>query len=354
MNAQRPAHCAEVQDHHLGAFQLQSRLETCGLRLRYELHGQLNADRSNAILFPTWFAGRHALNRWIIGSGRALDTDRFCIIVVNALGNGESSSPSNDSQLLVAGRPAEISLLDNVRAQERLVRSLGIERLYAIIGRSMGAQQALQWGCLYPRMVERIFAFCGVPRTTRHNRLLLQAMADVLQGHEDEPGAATTLAARIYAGWSLSHEFFAGPVPDEACRNVEEWVERHLAAAFRTFDRRDLLALVRTWQTADVSDNPVFEGDLRAALQAIEARTLLMPISHDLIFPPRDFEFAQSVIPNCESHLLYSHWGHRAGAPGGCKDDMATLEHSVKRFLGNSRVSALGSLSLQMGNIWPI
>lgn len=346
--------CGVVQDHCLGAFRLQSGLETNGLRLRYELHGQLNADASNAILFPTWFAGRHSANRWIIGRGHALDTERFCIIVVNALGNGESSSPSNDSQLLVAGQPADISLFDNVRAQERLVRGLGVDRLYAIVGRSMGAQQALQWGCLYPRMVERIFAFCGVPRTTPHNRLLLQSMADVLQGHEHEAGAAATLAARIYAGWSLSHEFFAGMVTDGPGRDVEQWVDQHLAANFRSFDTRDLLTLVQTWQAADISRNPLFGGDLRAALQAIEARTLLMPISHDLIFPPPDFEFAQACIPNCESHLLYSPWGHRAGAPGGDKDDIATLEHSLKRFLRNHKASAFSSLSSLMSSVWPI
>jgi len=342
-----------LKDHCLGAFQLQSGLETNGLRLRYELHGQLNADRSNAILFPTWFAGRHSGNRWIIGPGRALDTDQYCVIVVNALGNGESSSPSNDGQLLAAGCPVEISLFDNVRAQERLVRSLGIEKLYAIVGRSMGAQQALQWGCLYPRGVERIFAFCGVPRTTPHNRVLLQAMADVLQQHEGEPGAAATLAARIYAGWSLSHEFLNGVVTDGTDRNVEQWVDCHLAATFRTFDKRDLLTLVRTWQTADISGNPVYQGDLRAALRSIKARTLLMPISHDLIFPPQDFELAQSLIPRCESHLLYSHWGHRAGAPGGAEEDIAALERTLKRFLGDHRASAFAGLSL-MGKIWHI
>lgn len=110
MNTPSLACCGVVKDHCLGAFRLQSGLETNGLRLRYELHGQLNADGSNAILFPTWFAGRHSANRWIIGPGRALDTNRFCVIVVNALGNGESSSPSNDCQLLAAGCPAEISL----------------------------------------------------------------------------------------------------------------------------------------------------------------------------------------------------------------------------------------------------
>ncbi|HSV47379.1 MAG TPA: alpha/beta fold hydrolase, partial [Ramlibacter sp.] len=353
MNAQRPACCGVMQDHLLGAFKLQSGLETHGLHLRYELHGHLNADRSNAILFPTWFAGRHGMNRWIIGRGRALDTDRYCIIVVNALGNGESSSPSNDPQLRVAGGgPAQISLLDNVRAQARLVRSLGVDRLHAVVGRSMGAQQALQWGCLYPRRVERIFAFCGVPRTTAHNRLLLQAMAQVLQEHEEgEPGAAATLAARIYAGWSFSHEFFSGTGADGSDPDIDSWVDHHLGATFRGFDRRDLLTLVRTWQAADISRNPVFQGDLGAALRSIEARTLLMPISHDLIFPPQDFELAQTLIPRCESQLLYSHWGHRAGAPGGSAQDIAVLEHTLTRFLRSRQERHLGGLSLRIGRL---
>lgn len=342
-----------VEEHQLGAFDLQCGLRTYGLRLRYEQHGRLNADRSNAILFPTWFAGRHATNRWIIGSGRGLDTDRFCVIVVNALGNGESSSPSNDAQLLVDAQPANISLFDNVRAQHGLVRALGIERLHAVVGRSMGAQQALQWGCLYPQMVGRIFAFCGVPRTTPHNRLLLDAMAHALSRHDNADGAAVALAARIYAAWSLSHEFFAGPMADPSCRSAEEWVDRRLVAAFQAFHRLDLLTLVRTWQAADISDNPVFNGNLRAALAAIQASTLLMPISHDLIFPPQDFEMAQAQIPRAESHLLYSHWGHRAAAPGGSTEDIATLERTLERFLGNRKASTVESLSLLLGQVWP-
>ncbi|WP_171016085.1 alpha/beta fold hydrolase [Ramlibacter sp. 2FC] len=342
-----------LEDHQLGAFDLQCGLRTCGLRLRYEQHGQLNAERSNAILFPTWFAGRHTANRWIIGSGRALDTRRFCIIVVNALGNGESSSPSNDAQLLLDAQPVAISLFDNVRAQQELVRALGIERLHAVVGRSMGAQQALQWGCLYPQRVNRIFAFCGLPRTTPHNRLLLEAMAQALSAQEDAHGAAVALAARIYAAWSLSHEFFAGTMADPSCRSAGEWVDRHLVAAFQAFHRLDLLTLVRTWQSADISDNPVFNGKLHAALAAIQAPALLMPISHDLIFPPQDFEEAQAHIPRAESHLLYSHWGHRAAAPGGSAEDIATLERTLDRFLGKGKASAMESLSLRLGQVWP-
>jgi len=328
-----------VEDFDLGPFELQCGVRTEGLRLRYEVHGQLNRDRSNAILFPSWFAGRHPANRWIVGSGRGLDTDRFCVLVVNAFGNGESSSPSNDPQLAGPDGPLTISVYDNVRAQQRLARHLGIERFEAVVGRSMGAQQALQWGCLYPHMVGGIFAFCGVPRTTAHNRLLLEGMAQALCAAP----AQLDHAARIYGAWCLSHEF-ASP---------EEWVERHLVPAFGQFDPRDLLMLVRTWQHADISANPVFRGELAGALHAIQARTLMLAISHDLIFPPQDVEQAGNRIRNCESAVLVSNWGHRAAAPGGAVEDVAALENSLRRFLGTHRPSSLASLASWVGRLLP-
>ena len=335
-----------VADHVLDRFELQCGLPTQGLRLRYEVHGRLNEDRSNAVLFPTWFAGRHEANRWIIGPGRGLDTSRLCVIVVNALGNGESSSPSNDPQLIADEQPVALSLYDNVRAQYQLVRSLGIETLHAVVGRSMGAQQALQWGCLYPHRVRRVFALCGVPRTTAHNRLLLDAMLDALQRHGPDATAGLRLAARIYAAWCYSHEFFSGA--DDAGQHRER-AERQVAQAFDAFDSRDLSTLLCTWRGADISDNPVFRGDLRTALASISARTLLVPISHDLIFPPRDFEQAQACIPACESHLLYSTWGHRAAAPRSSEEDIARLGLVLGRFMGTQRPNAFRKLSLLLG-----
>jgi homoserine O-acetyltransferase len=331
-------------DHVLDdGFELQCGLRTRGLRLRCEVHGELDADGGNAVLFPTWFAGRHAANRWIIGPGRGLDTARLCVIVVNAFGNGESSSPSNDPQLLDGGSPVPTSLWDNVRAQQALVDSLGIRSLHAVVGRSMGAQHALQWGCLHPERVERVFAFCGVPKTTAHNQLLLDAMDDALCAEDTEAGLR--LAARIYLGWCYSQEFFG------AADGTRAWAERQLLENFRQFDARDLLTLVRSWRAADISANPVFGGSLQAALGAIRARTLLMPISHDLIFPPRDVEAAQAAIRGAQSWLLVSPWGHRAAAPGGRPDEIATLELALKKFLLPERLTTWESLSLVMGRV---
>jgi len=330
-----PVHGHRVvrHDHAVGELALQCGQPTRGLRLRCEIHGALDPARSNAILFPTWFGGRHPHNRWIIGSGRALDTDRYCVIVVNALGNGESSSPSNDPQLMAGRQPVAVSLYDNVRAQADLVHGLGITRLHAVIGRSMGAQQALQWGCLFPGRVQRVFAFCGLPRTTPHNQAVLQAMEDVLLFGADRPEHAVTLAARIYAGWSLSSAFFSQRFGGSAAACAAEWIEQNIVRNLQTFGLHDLLTLIRTWKSADVSANPVFGGDLRAALGACAARTLLLTISHDLLFPPADFDQALHGLPAAELRALHSVWGHRAAAPGGSEQDIAVLESTLGSFL---------------------
>jgi homoserine O-acetyltransferase/O-succinyltransferase len=341
------------RDHLLPRFELQCGAAVEGLRLRYEVHGTLNAARDNAVLFPTWFGGRHASNAWIIGPGRGLDTSRYCVIVVDAFGNGESSSPSNHQVLANGGHPLPITLLDNVRAQRALVTALGVDRLHAIVGRSMGAQQALQWSCMYPQAAGRIFAFCGLPRTTQHNKLLLQAIIDVLQqGLEDgrHPESLDTAAA-IYAPWTLSHEFFNNGVWKTSAGSPAQWCRENVARTFRQFHPADLLCLAKTWQAADISDNTTFRGDFEAALRSITAPVLLMPISHDLIFPPQDFKAAEQRIPHACSRVLSSEWGHRAAAPGGSAEDVQALETALRDFI-SPPLSTTDSLALVSGRVW--
>ncbi len=79
----------------LGDFALQDGATLRGAKLAYKTHGRLNEERSNAIVYPTWYSGPHWENEWLIGEGMALDPNEYFIIVPNMLGNGLSSSPSN-------------------------------------------------------------------------------------------------------------------------------------------------------------------------------------------------------------------------------------------------------------------
>lgn len=151
------------------------------ITVRYETYGSLNDDRSNAILLLHAFsgdahaAGRHAPEDrhpgwWdaMVGPGRAFDTDRYFVICSNVLGGcqGTTGPGSIDP---ATGRPYGLSfpvitIEDMVNVQYRLVRHLGIERLLAVAGGSMGGMQALQWAVSYPESVAGAIVLASTAR----------------------------------------------------------------------------------------------------------------------------------------------------------------------------------------------
>ena len=108
-------------------------------------------------LFPSWYSGSSKiLERAYVGAGRTLDPDKYFIILVNQIGDGLSSSPSNAAPPFDAARFPRVSIVDDVRAQHRLVtEALGIERLALVLGGSMGAQQTYEWAVRFPDAVKR-------------------------------------------------------------------------------------------------------------------------------------------------------------------------------------------------------
>jgi len=149
-------------------------------RVGYRMLGKLNKDRSNAILFPTWFGGA---SKDLVGNtapGGIADSTRYFVVLVDALGNGVSSSPSNSPQQPF---PA-LSIRDMVNAQHRLVTEhLKLNRLFAVMGVSMGGMQALQWLVSYPSFMRKVVSMVGTPRQTAYDLLLwhteLEAIAQV-------------------------------------------------------------------------------------------------------------------------------------------------------------------------------
>ena len=98
----------------LGDFALRSGTTLRQAKLAYKTHGQLNAERSNAILYPTPFSAHHGDIEWPIGPGHALDPDKYFIIVLDQLGNGLSSSPSNTAAPYDRARFPTVTVFDDV------------------------------------------------------------------------------------------------------------------------------------------------------------------------------------------------------------------------------------------------
>ena len=123
----------------------------------------MNLARDNVIVYPTWYGGRHPENAAFIGEGKALDPTKYFILVPDMFGNGLSSSPSNTPLPNDRARFPLTTTYDNVIAQHRLLtEELGVKNIVLVIGYSMSGQQAFPWGALFPEMVERIAAICGI------------------------------------------------------------------------------------------------------------------------------------------------------------------------------------------------
>src|SRR5216683_1566045 len=322
-----------MPDHELfelGDVVLQSGITLRQAKLAYKTYGKLAPSRDNVIVMPTFYGGQHADTEPMMRAGRALDPARYLIVVPNMFGNGLSSSPSNTSPPFDRAAFPGITLYDNVVCQHRLVTEhLGIERIRLVVGYSMGAQQALQWGALYSDMVQAIAPLCGSARTSAHNHLFLEGVKAALLAdaafaegwYQAPPVKGLRAFSRVYAGWVFSQDFFREQEYRKmGFASVEDTV-RFVEGYFRRRDANDLLAMLWTWQHADISGNPQHKGDFAAALGAIRARAIVMPGATDLYFRVRDNELEVAQMPNAELRPIPSIWGHVAASGVNPPDD---------------------------------
>jgi homoserine O-acetyltransferase/O-succinyltransferase len=319
---------------NLGSTVLQRGLTVPSLQLAYQTYGTLAADKRNAVLYPTSYGAQHTDIDWLIGPGRVLDPAKYFIIIPNQFGNGLSTSPSTLPAPHDHGRAPVFTHWDNVHAQKRLIEEVfGIERLALIYGWSMGGQQALHWGAIFPDKVQRIVALCTSARTSPHNKVFLEGIRATLTADPawsngtftSHPVRGLRAFARCYAGWALSQAFYR----EELWRSIEDFLIRNWEANFLRRDAHDLLSMLETWTQSDISDNTIYNGDLKAALGAITARSIIMPSTTDLYFTAEDSEIETRQMSNAEFRPITSIWGHRAGNPLGNPTDEAFIRQAV-------------------------
>jgi len=308
----------------LGELRLESGVTLPDAKLAYKTHGRLNADKSNVLLYPTPYPAQHGDIEWLIGPGRALDPDKNFIIVLDQLGNGLSSSPSNTPSPLDRMNFPTITIRDDVTAQHRLVNSgFGIRRVALVTGWSMGAQQTFQWAMSYPEMVERIAPFCGTAKTTPHNAVFLQSARSALTAdaawmdgnYKDQPVKGVRAFSHVYAGWAFSQPFYKqGLYRQLGFASLEDFIAGFWEKRYARRDANNLLSMLRTWQLNDLGGTPGFSGSLERALGAIKAKATVMAGQTDLYFTPADIEADAAGIPGARFRTIPSLWGHMAGA----------------------------------------
>ena len=326
------------QTFHAGDVTLESDATLSDARIAYRSFGTLNAAKDNAIIMPTHYGGTHEHSLYLTGEGRALDPDKYFIVIVNLVGNGVSSSPSHG---LGADFPL-VTIADNVRLQHRLLtEEYGVTKLALAVGFSMGAVQAYHWAALFPDFVERAGAICGSARISRHNVVFLEGMRGILtadpawQGgrYESQPLVGIRAMARAWAAWPPSAHFYRHALYEKlGYTSLDDFLDRYWEATFCSIDANNLLAQIATWQSADISNNESHQGDFERALASIKAKIFVMPCVNDAYFPPEDSEIEVSHMTNAEYRPIHSQWGHWAGS-GRNPEDTAFIDDQITELL---------------------
>ena len=292
-------------------------------QLAYAAFGTLNAAKDNAILVPTWYSGTSKIIEQVfIGWGRALDPDKYFIIIVNQIGNGLSTSPHNTPAPAGMANFPHVRIGDDVRAQHKLAtEKFGLNNLALVVGGSMGAQQTYEWAVRYPDMVKRAAPIAGTAKNTIHDFLFTDTLVDAItsdpgfnKGFYANPAEVREGLLRHAKMWAVmgwSTEFFQENRHKAfGFSSLEDFIINFMYAYFQPMDPNNLLCMAWKWQRGDVSRH--CGGDLRAALSRIKAKTFVMPMSSDMFFPPTDCQAEWRLIPNAEFRAIQTIDGHLA------------------------------------------
>ncbi len=314
----------------------------------YGTYGKLNAARDNAVLLPSHYMANSHGYEWLIGPGQALDPAGLFLVATELFGNGRSSSPSNTPEPFHGPRFPVTTIRDNVQAvHSLLVDELKITHLRAIVGFSMGAEQAFQWAVSFPDFADRIVATSGTAKCHPHGVVRLEgqiaaiAADPVFQAgdYKTQPLKGLEAFGTVWAAWLYSQEWWrkelwrASRPPGTTFDQV---LDRFRTRFIPGADANNLILQCRTWAKHDVGTTPGFNGDEERALKSIRVPILYMPSETDLYFPLTDARYEAAFIPGVTLQPIPSLWGHTAGAASN-PADAKFLNQNIGKFLAASR-----------------
>ncbi|WP_394175584.1 E22 family MetX-like putative esterase [Thalassotalea litorea] len=325
------------------------------VNIGWEAYGTLNDTKSNAILITHYFTGNsHAAGKYnesdplpgywdaIIGPGKAIDTDKYYVISSDTLVN----AGVYDSNVITTG-PATINprtgkpyglsfpvvtIRDFVNVQKALIDSLGIRKLHAVVGPSMGSMQAIDWAVAYPEMVERMVSVIGTAQVDAWVVAAMEKWAAPIKtdpnwnfgnyydGDKPLVGLIQSLAMitqeamhpAIFNASNPNHDPLSqGPLNDiYASYPVVDWLYNAAKARTELIDANHILYLVRANQTFIAGYN----NDVAGALSKITAKTLFLAATNDLLLYPAMAEEAHELVGEGSQYdEIDGQWGHLDG-----------------------------------------
>jgi len=299
------------------------------VRVAYRTWGNRDATGDNAVLVCHALTGSADVDRWwggLLGPGRALDPTTDFVVCANVLGSCYGTTGPADPDP-ATGAPygpdfPEITVRDMVRLQRLLLARLGVRRLRAVVGGSLGGMQALEWAATFPDQVGCVVAIATSGRhspwciaLSEAQRAAIRADRDWQGGHyaADRSPAAGLAAARMMAMCTYrSHGSFADRFGRDASAGDFEsarYLRHHGDALVRRFDANSYLTLTRAMDTHDLARG---RGPYREVLRRIAQPALVVAVSSDVLYPPEEQRELARGLPDARLVTLRSPHGHDA------------------------------------------
>lgn len=317
---------AEQQFANLGDFKLESGEIIYDCKIGYRTFGKLNDDKSNVILYSTWFGGTSQMLGNLIGDGndKLLDSTNYFIICVDALGNGISTSPSNSEKQRNEKFPS-FTMRDIVASQYKLLRDvLGFKKIYAAVGGSMGSMQVLQLAVMYPDFVEKVIAYVPSPWSSSYDMLLWSTREQLItSAHEcgmsereifKSINMLTQLVART-PDWYVENN------PREKFPEILKSFDKDAPTYWNSYD---YLYQLRAMISHDISKGFSSKEELKKHIKS-ELFLIISKQDH-ILHPSSSLEFAK--IMDCKTLILEDNCGHLSA---NCNLDKVREE--IKSFL---------------------
>jgi homoserine O-acetyltransferase len=300
-------------------------IEQC--RLGYRTWGTLNADRSNAILFPTWFSGHSSDLAGFIGADKMLDPAKYFVIGVDALGDGVSSSPSNSTTQHGPAFPA-FTTRDMVNTEYRLAtETLHLTHLRGVLGQSMGGMQTFEWIVDYPDFIDKAIPIVGSTKLTSYDLLLWTDEENAIKQDPAWQGGRYTQKPPVGEAQSIHQMNLTTPTNYVHAHPAGDFARveaQYMSTGILPFDANDWLSQLEAMIHHDVAHG----GSIEDAAKKVKARVLIVVAAQDhMVNPTPALDFAAMI--GAKTLVLQSDCGHLSS---GCESEK--MYPAVREFLG--------------------
>jgi len=293
----------------IGNLKLESGAIINNCELGYRIHGSLNKTRTNAIVFCTWYTGDasgvESTKPWL-----AVDTTKYCLIIIDALGDGISSSPSNSKQQPGADFP-HFTIKDMVNSQYQLLTSrLQIKHVKAVMGISMGGIQTFQWAVSYPDFMDILIPIVGSPQLTSFDLMVDNTFRETIEENTAYDHGHYKINPTIPNATMMLDVFLTTPadrVKTVSRADVAKWVTYNKTRQDQDWNNTDyqLNAIIGH----DISKD--FNNSLKDAADHIKAKILIISSLQDhMVNPTAAIEFSK-LLP-AKLVVLNDEKGHQA------------------------------------------